>query len=104
VGDLFDWRTSYFIGGGLGLALLLLRIGVYESGMFEAIKQKAVERGNFFRLFATRARATRYLSVIIIGVPIWYTVAILMTFSPEIGGAMGMVEVPIARWAIMYTY
>lgn len=104
VGDLFEWRTSYFIGGGLGVGLLLLRIGVYESGMFEAVKQKAVERGNFFRLFATRARAVRYLSVILIGVPIWYTVGILITFSPEIGKAMGMAELPVPRWAVMYTY
>lgn len=104
IGDVFPWRTSYFIGGGLGLALLLLRIGVYESGMFEAVKKQEVERGNFLRLFATRARAARYLSVILIGVPIWYTVGILITFSPEIGKAMGMAEVPSARWGIMYTY
>lgn len=105
IGDVFPWRTSYFIGGGLGLMLLLLRIGVYESGMYESVKQnKAIERGNFFRLFATKARALRYLSVIFIGVPIWYAVGILITFSPEIGKAMGMSEVPNTRWAIMYTY
>src|ERR1035438_4846410 len=28
------WRTAYFIGGGLGLLLLVLRVGVVESGMF----------------------------------------------------------------------
>lgn len=104
VGDLFEWRTSYFIGGGLGLALLLLRIGVYESGMFEAVKKSSVERGNFLRLFATKERAVRYLSVILIGVPIWYTVGILITFSPEIGKAMGMATAPTPRWAVMYTY
>lgn len=71
--------------------------GPQESGMFEAVKKKEVERGNFFRLFATRARAVRYLSVILIGVPIWYTVGILITFSPEIGKAMGMAEVPSAK-------
>ena len=31
----FDWRVCYFIGGGLGLLLLLLRISVFESGMFK---------------------------------------------------------------------
>ncbi len=105
VGDVFPWRTSYFIGGALGLVLLLLRIGVYESGMYESVKQnKEIERGNFFRLFATKERALRYLGVIFIGVPIWYAVGILVTFSPEIGKAMGMSEVPNTRWAIMYTY
>ena len=29
-----NWRMSYFIGGGLGLLLLFMRIGVFESGMF----------------------------------------------------------------------
>lgn len=104
VGDIFTWRTSYFIGGGLGLALLVLRIGVYESGMFQAVKEKGVERGNFLRLFATWRRAARYIGVILIGVPIWYVVGILMTFSPEIGAAMKMTEPPQARLAIMYTY
>src|SRR6266498_5564325 len=30
----FDWRVCYYIGGGLGLLLLLLRMSVFESGMF----------------------------------------------------------------------
>src|SRR5262249_17976381 len=100
VGKAFDWRVAYFVGGGLGIALLLLRIGVYESGMFEELKRKNVNRGDFFSLFATRDRARRYLSVILIGVPIWYTVSILFTLSPEIGAAMGMVEKPSAGDAI----
>src|SRR5580692_2384703 len=29
------WRTCYYIGGGLGIVLLLLRVGVLESGMYE---------------------------------------------------------------------
>ena len=36
-----DWRTAYFIGGGLGVALLVLRIGVVESGMFQAVASTA---------------------------------------------------------------
>jgi MFS transporter, putative metabolite:H+ symporter len=105
VGDAFHWRTAYFVGGGLGLALLLLRVGVYESGMFsELAKQQDVSRGNFFSLFSPAARAKKYLSVILIGVPIWYAVGILITFSPEIGKAMGMDPAPNAGRAIMFTY
>ncbi len=104
VGDMFTWRTAYFVGGGLGLALLLLRIGVYESGMFEAVKKQAVRRGNVLMLFSTAERARRYFSVILIGVPIWYAIGILITFSPEIGKGMGMTDAPNAGRAIMFAY
>jgi MFS family permease len=104
VGDTFSWRTSYFIGGGLGVALLLLRVGVYESGMFQSLKGRAVSRGNFFALFSTWARAKRYISVILIGVPIWYVIGILVTFSPEFGKAFGMSEPPSPGRAVMFAY
>ena len=39
VGDAFDWRIAYIVGGVMGLALLVLRIGVFESGLFEGVKQ-----------------------------------------------------------------
>jgi putative MFS transporter len=104
VGDMFPWRTAYFVGGGLGLALLVLRIGVYESGMFENIKNQAVRRGDFFQLFSTRERFFKYLRVILIGVPIWYVVGILVTFSRELGEIMGMSELPKPGRAVMFTY
>jgi MFS family permease len=104
VGDAFSWRIAYFVGGGLGIALLLLRVGVYESGMFEQVRKRAVVRGNFFSLFSKWSRAKRYLSVILIGVPIWYVIGILVTFSPEFGTAFGMKEVPSAGRAVMFTY
>ena len=63
----FDWRTCYFIGGGLGLALLLLRLSVFESGLFEKVeKNTTVVRGNFFMLFNKRERFMRYLRSILI--------------------------------------
>ncbi len=104
VGGKFSWRTAYFVGGALGLMLLVLRIGVYESGMFEATKAKSVERGNFLKLFSTGERARRYIGIVLIGVPIWYVVGILVTFSPEIGAAMGMTPAPNAGQAILFTY
>ncbi|MFO0722594.1 MAG: MFS transporter [Myxococcota bacterium] len=104
VGDTFDWRVAYFVGGGLGLGLLVLRIGVYESSMFKDVKEKGVRRGAFFSLFADFTRARRYLSVILIGVPIWFVIGVLVTFSPEIGKAMGMTEIPAPAKAVLYCY
>ena len=99
------WRNSYFIGGGLGLALLLLRVGVLESGFFEKVKADAsITRGNFFALFTTRSRLQRYLTVILVGVPIWYSVAILVTLSPEVGRAMGLKPAPDAAITILVNY
>lgn len=104
VADLFRWRTAFFVGGGLGLALLLLRIGVLESGMYEQAKKLARSRGNILMLFASKARVRRYVSVILIGVPIWFAVAILIGLSPEIGKAMGMPVAPSAGRAVMFCY
>ncbi|MBI2377791.1 MAG: MFS transporter [Deltaproteobacteria bacterium] len=105
VGDWFDWRHAYFVGGGLGIALLLLRVGAFESGMFEATKQNTeVERGNVLHLFRPWKRARRYLAIVGVGVPIWYVVGILITFSPELGTALGMLEAPKTGQAVMWCY
>ena len=105
VGDLLGWRTAFFVGGAMGIALLILRIGVAESGMFEQIKSRAhVSRGDFLMLFRTPERRRRYLAVILMGVPCWYVIGILVTFSPEFGRAMGMTPVPSASQAVMFAY
>lgn len=104
VANLFDWRISYFIGGGLGLALLLLRVSLYESGMFSKLKESTVSRGNLMILLGSPARGLKYLNCILIGLPIWYVVGILITFSPEFGRAFGMAVVPSAGEAVKYCY
>lgn len=90
VAKLFEWRTSFFIGGGLGLSLLVLRIGVAESGMFGRAKDATARRGDFFALFTSQERLVKYLRCILIGIPLWYVVGILITFSPEFGQALGV--------------
>jgi putative MFS transporter len=104
VGSSLDWRHAYFLGGGLGLALLALRIGVHESGMFTKVAAAGVARGDFFALFRTRDRIKRYLAVIAVAVPIWYVVGILIFFSSEIGRAMGMPVAPEPPRALLWCY
>ena len=100
----FDWRTCYFIGGGLGLLLLLLRISVFESGMFHEAKNMDVQRGNFFMLFTNKKRLKRYLLNIFIGMPTWFVIGVLVTFSGEFGEKMGIKEKIDPGKAIMYAY
>lgn len=100
----FDWRTSFFIGGGLGLTLLLLRIGVAESGIFGKSQEKSVSRGNFFALFSSWPRLLRYIRCILIGVPLWFVVGILITFSPEFGKVLGIKGVVNAGAAVAFCY
>ncbi len=104
IAKIFDWRTCYFIGGGLGLALLLLRVGVAESGMFQQSKNKNISRGNFLALFTNSKRFLRYLRCICIGFPTWFTVGILVTFSPEFAQALNISEQVSAGNAIMFAY
>ncbi|HTL12346.1 MAG TPA: MFS transporter [Bdellovibrionota bacterium] len=104
VAEALDWRYAYFVGGGLGLLLLGLRVAVFESGLFEKAKKKNVKRGDFFHLFRTRRDFFKYLYCILIGVPIWYVVGVLMTFSPEFAQALGAHEPVSAGKAILYNY
>ena len=98
------WRTAYYIGGGMGLALLVLRIGVIESGMFAKAFQQTISRGNFFALFTNRKHLVKYLAIIAVGVPVWYVVGILMALSPELGKALGLPEAPRAATSLFLCY
>ncbi|MCS7153110.1 MAG: MFS transporter [Bacteroidia bacterium] len=103
IGEAFSWRTAYFIGGGMGLLLLVLRIGVGESGLFESVKQHAqVPMGDISQIFRKAERLMRYLYSILAGIPIWYVVGILITFSPDLFRESGL-SVRAGR-AVMYAY
>lgn len=100
----FDWRTCYFIGGGLGLLLLILRISVFESGMFHQVKKMEVQRGNFFMLVNNADRLKRYIVSILIGLPTWFVIGVLVAFSSEFGKWFGIKEAIDPGKAIMYAY
>jgi MFS transporter, putative metabolite:H+ symporter len=79
-----NWQLAYFIGGGLGLLLLALRFSTFESGLFENMKQTNISKGNFFMLFQDKERVLKYIACILLGLPIWFTVGILIKFCPSI--------------------
>ncbi len=104
IGGHYTWQTSYFIGGGMGLLLLLLRVGLAESGMFKNLKDTNHQRGNMLMLFNNKHRFKKYLFCILIGLPLWFIVGVLITFSPEFGKALGATSVINAGEGIMYCY
>ncbi len=100
----FHWRTCYFIGGGLGFCLLILRISVFESGMYEKVKTMAVQRGNILMFFNNRNRFRKYMLAILIGMPTWYVIGILVAFSNNFGEAFGIKDPVFPAKATMYAY
>lgn len=87
----FDWRTAFFAGGTLGLMLLFLRLSVTESPMYHSAQLSGQpDGGNFLILFTKRERCMKYLRCIALGFPFWFAAGILISFSPEIGKALGV--------------
>lgn len=101
-----NWRYSFYLGGFMGLALLILRIGVFESGMFDAIKTETkVRKGNIFQLFKNKKNIIKYLCIIFVTVPVWYVMGTLVLFSPELSEKLGLAPKAIsAGRAIMCAY
>lgn len=103
VGKSFGWQTTYIVGGCMGLALLLLRAGAYESGMYKQLKTNShVKKGNFFSLFTSYKSAGKYLSCIAIGLPIWFVIGVLINLSNRFGDVFGL-SINVAD-SVMYAY
>ncbi len=100
----FDWRTCYFIGGGMGFMLLFLRASVLESSMFNVVKKSGVIRGNFMMLFNNKKRFSKYIKAILIGLPTWYVIGILITFSDKFGKEMNIIGKIDPGKSIMFAY
>jgi MFS family permease len=100
----YGWQRAYMVGGCLGLLLLLLRLGTFESKMFKNMEQNEVSKGNFFILITSFKRFKKYIFCILIGAPLWYVVGILVTLSPEFGKALHSVQPLNAGDGIFYTY
>lgn len=105
VGKSFGWQTTYLVGGSLGLALLLMRAGAYESGMFTSLKQNEhIARGNMLLLFKKPANALKYLACILIGLPIWFAIGVLINLSNRFAEAHGFGAKLDMADSIMFAY
>jgi MFS family permease len=105
IGEAFHWRVAYIVGGVLGLLLLATRVKMLESGIFQTTKKDSkIKRGNLVMLFNSRTRFLNYARCIAIGLPIWFVIGILITFSPEICSALGATGPVSAGKGILFGY
>jgi len=82
-----DWRLCYQIGGGLGVFLLILRVRVAESFMFESAKLENIQKGNFLMFLNNRKRFSKYIKAILIGLPTWFVIGVLVNYSNKFATA-----------------
>jgi MFS transporter, putative metabolite:H+ symporter len=99
----FDWRICYYIGGGMGLLLLLMRVKVSESGLYTKTKDENVQHGNFLMFFNNKKRFIKYFQCVLIGLPVWYIIGILVTFADQFGKEFGINNIDPGK-AIMFLY
>lgn len=103
VGKSFGWQNTYIVGGCMGLALLLLRAGAFESGMYTSLKStKGIKKGNFPAIFTQRSSALKYLACVCIGLPIWFVIGVLVNLSNRFGEYYN-VQLNVAD-SVMYAY
>ena len=99
-----DWRLCYQIGGVMGFMLLLLRVKVAESFMFESAKLANINKGNFFMFFTSKKRFKKYSTAILIGLPTWFVIGVLVNYSNKFAtGLYGKNLIDSGR-SIMFAY
>jgi MFS transporter, putative metabolite:H+ symporter len=111
VGSEMGWRPAYIFGGVMGLALLFLRFGVEESGMFKTLLEQkpSTHRGDILKFIdlrkpLNRERLQKLLQCVLVGLPVYFVVGLLITAAPEFGKALGVTPIPEAGKAVMYAY
>jgi MFS family permease len=85
-----NWRLCYFIGGGMGIALLFLRVGVLDSKLYDVTKNAQVKMGNFLMILNNQERFWRYMRCIFIGLPVWFVIGVMISFSDEFAKRFGI--------------
>lgn len=102
IGDLLPWRYAFLAAGAAGGILLLLRLRSFEPSMFRENALAAGKRGSLALLFSSPGRASKYIACILMGVPIWYSIGLLITLSPEIAKAHGIAGLKLSTCFILF--
>lgn len=103
-GEILDWRTSYILGGVLGLLLLTVRISVKDSALFKTTRETHTECGSVLLILRSPRRLGRFLIYIVLGLPTWYAIGILLSNATDIAAAIGVSGTPKQGWCIAFCY
>jgi len=104
VSEFISWKTSYIIGGVLGFGLLFLRIGVFESAMFQKEHDNMIRQGNFLMMFTSIDRFKRFAQAILLGLPTWFVIGLLVARAPEIAKAQNIQGAIAQNMCILLAY
>ncbi len=99
-----DWRLCYQIGGVMGFFLLVMRVKVSESFMFESAKLATINKGNFFMFFTSKKRFKKYSTAILIGLPTWFVIGVLVNYSNKFAAGMYGVNLIDSGRSVMFAY
>lgn len=99
-----NWQVVYLIGGFIGLLLLLLRVGTFESGMFKNMKEKEVRKGDFIALFKNKDALLKYFYCILIGLPVWFMIGVPVSLSQDVFAKEFGIEGVVNGTAVMFAY
>ena len=102
IGDFLPWRYAFLSAGIAGGILLILRLRSFESSMFVAAKGLSEKRGSLLLLFSSGKRTMKYIACILMGIPIWYSVGLLITLSPEIAKMHNITGLKLSTCFILF--
>ncbi len=99
-----DWRLCYQVGGVLGFFLLILRIRVAESFMFESAKLANIVKGNFLMFFSDKKRFSKYIKAILIGLPTWFVIGVMVNYSNKFATGLYGTNLIDSGRSVMFAY
>ena len=70
--------------------------------MFNESKLTTGKRGSLTLLFSSPGRAIKYVACILMGIPVWYSVGLLITLSPEIAKEHGIMGLKLSTCFILF--
>ena len=101
-GTFLPWREAFLAAGIAGGILLVLRFRSHESAMFTAAHALHERSGSLLLLFSSRQRTLKYIACILMGIPIWYSVGLLITLSPELARAHNITGLKLSTCFILF--